>query len=357
MNRKIFAVIVLQSFLIVMLFWVLVFYGRDEYEAYMQQGEVEEEIDTPNRASTEQGIPVVTLPGAAQEQSGIEIAHPASGRYIRELQAHGAVVAIDDLIAQRSRHLAARAEARAARAAIANSQQEFDRLVLLNKDDHNVSDRAVAAAEARLKADQARMHMAEDTADGVYDGMVQQWGATLAAQATRAENSPDFTRLMRYRDVLIQVTLPFDAATPSAGSTLAVMPVGGSDMATTAHFVSSAPTADSVLPGKTYYYRAAADALRVGSRVRVTLKDARDATRTGVVVPGSAVVWYGGQAWVYRKDSADRFIRTPVSTAVEMDGGWFNENGLQADDQIVVTGAQLLLSEEFKYQITNENDD
>jgi multidrug efflux system membrane fusion protein len=59
----------------------------------------------------------------------------------------------------------------------------------------------------------------------------------------------------------------------------------------------------------------------------------------------------------YRKSGDDRFSRVYVSTDQEVDGGWFNIGRLLPGDEIVVTGAQLLLSEEFKYQITNENDD
>jgi len=43
---------------------------------------------------------------------------------------------------------------------------------------------------------------------------------------------------------------------------------------------------------------------------------------------------------------------------VEIDGGWIIKEGIIIEnDKIVVDGAQLLLSEEFKYQIKNENED
>ena len=40
------------------------------------------------------------------------------------------------------------------------------------------------------------------------------------------------------------------------------------------------------------------------------------------------------------------------------ENGWIVPKGkINVDDQIVTNGAQLLLSEEFKYQIKNENED
>ena len=41
MNRKVALIIGLQAFLIIVLFWVLVFYGKDEYDSYNQAQEEE----------------------------------------------------------------------------------------------------------------------------------------------------------------------------------------------------------------------------------------------------------------------------------------------------------------------------
>jgi multidrug efflux pump subunit AcrA (membrane-fusion protein) len=359
MNRKLATIIALEAFLIVVLFWVLVFYGKDEYEAYVQ-GEIEEEIETPNRISTSEGMTIVTLPKAAQEQSGIETLRLESSKHLNTLSTYGTVVNIDSLIEQRNRYLTAKAEAGVAKASLANTQQEFTRLSALNQDNKNVSDRAVAGAEAALKADQAKLNAAENITRNLHDSIGQQWGEALASQAIQSSDSSAFNRIMQYRDVLIQATLPFDAPSPQAGSTITVSPAGSasgsSAQAVEAQFVSPSPQTDMAIQGKTFYYRAPANTLRVGMRVSIKLKD-NEQHAEGVIVPNSAIVWYGGQAWAYRQDTNDRFKRVHVRTENESDGGWFTHAGLKAGDEVVITGAQLLLSEEFKYQITNENDD
>ncbi|MDP2248415.1 MAG: hypothetical protein Q8J65_09815, partial [Nitrosomonadales bacterium] len=250
----------------------------------------------------------------------------------------------------------AKAEASVAKASLANTQQEFTSLSALNQDNKNVSDRAVAIAEAALKADQAKLNAAESIARNMRDSIGQQWGETLASQATQQSDSSTFNRIMQYRDVLIQATLPLDSPSPKTGSSITVSPAGSSTQTVEAQFVSASPQTDSTMQGKTFYYRAPADTLRVGMRVSIKLKDS-EKFNDGVIIPSSAIVWYGGQAWAYRKDESDRFQRIPVSTDNESDGGWFIHTGLKAGDEVVTTGAQLLLSEEFKYQITNENDD
>lgn len=359
MNRKLAIIIALEAFLIVVLFWVLVFYGKDEYEAYVQ-GETEEEIETPSRISTEQSTTIVSLPLAAQEQSGIMTLQLPNSQFLKTLSAYGTVVSIDQLIELRNRYLTAKAEANIASASLINTQQEFNRLSALNQDNKNISDSVVAKAEATLKADRARLNAAESIAKNLRDNLVQQWGEVLAKQASQQTENPTFSRIMQYRDVLIQVTLPFDSPSPVIGDHILVSPTGSSSGSPTqsvqAEFVSASPQTDAAIQGKTYYYRAPADALRVGMRVSVKLEDSGNAT-DGVVVPNQAIVWYGGQPWVYRKEGTDRFLRIPVSTDHETDNGWFTNIGLKPGDEVVITGAQLLLSEEFKYQITNENDD
>ena len=52
----------------------------------------------------------------------------------------------------------------------------------------------------------------------------------------------------------------------------------------------------------------------------------------------------------------DSFQRRGLPNALRLGEQWFVP-GLEADDPVVVRGAQLLLSEELKSQIKNENDD
>jgi hypothetical protein len=355
MNRKTLTIILLQALIIVVMFWLLVFYGKDEYEAYSRE-EQEEEIESPSRVSSEEGLAIVTLSEDAQQQSGIVTTPLQPANYQAGLTAFGTVINLDGYNELRTRYLAARAEAGVVRAAIANSQKEYQRLLQLNQDDHNVSDRAVAVAEAAWRADEARLAAAETSAVNIRDMLRQQWGGTLADWAIQHPATEPLQRLQQYRDVLIQVTLPFDAPNPAKDSTLMVEPAGTRGNQVKATFVSIAPQSDSAIQGKTFFYRASSDLLRVGMRVTARLSQ-NGKVSVGVIVPPDAIVWYGGKSWVYRKESDDRFVRRQVSTDREAGDGWFNAGTLKPGDEVVTSGPQLLLSEEFKYQITNENED
>ena len=354
MNRKLTAIVALQSLIIVILFWMLAFYGKDEFEAY-SLAEGEETISSPSHVSNDQGTVSITLSPQSQARSGITTSPLQAATHRTEVAAFGLVVPINSLLELRTRYLAARADAEVIRASIQNSKQEYERLAALNRDNRNVSDRAVAAAESAWKSEQARLAASETTAASLLDNMRQQWGETIANWAAKAAD-PNLQRLINYNEVLVQVTLPFDAATPDAATSLLITPAGSSGQSVRATLVSKSPQTDNTLQGRTYFFRAAAERLRAGMRVSASLSGSKE-DQQGVFVPPSAVIWYANQAWIYLKQGPDKFVRKLVHADIETDQGWFNQGTLNPGDEVVTGGAQLLLSEEFKFQITNENED
>lgn len=353
MNKKTLIIIILQTVIIVVLAWVLVFYGKDEFEAYQRQDD--EEISPPSHVATEKGSVVVTLSAEAQKASGIATEALKSASHQSQLVSYGTVVGIEPLTDLRARYLAARADAGVVRASMTNTQQDYQRLQALNRDNRNVSDRAVQVAEAAWKADEARLAAAETQAAGVRDNLRQQWGETLARWAMGESGAP-LAKLLSHEEVLVQVTLPFDDIQPEKLSSIQIAPAGGHGKPVTASYVSPSPQTDITIQGRTYFFRAPAHELRAGMRVEARLS-APGKQAEGVVVPNTAVVWYAGKAWAYRREGEDRFLRTLVNTAQEASDGWFNTSGFKAGEEVVTSGTQLLLSEEFKYQIKNENED
>lgn len=357
MNRKALAIIALQAIIIVILFWLLVFYGRDEYESYSRSDD-EETIATPPRSSTENGITVVTLSAETQNESGIATSPLAAASYRSSLSALGSVVGIEGLAEMRTRYLAALADTEAVRSSLVNSQQEYRRLDQLNRDDHNVSDRAVATAQAAWKSDAAKLDAAETTVTGIRDMLRQQWGETLASWAIQQPAGNQLQSLLLHRSVLLQIALPFDAPPPLERSTVQVAPAGSRNHGIQALFVSASPQTDNAIQGNTFFYLAPAGILRTDMRVTAHLPPTGK-TANGIVVPVSSVIWYAGLPWVYLKQDADHFVRRQITTEQETSEGWFNpaSANLKVGDAVVTRGAQLLLSEEFKSQITNENED
>lgn len=351
MNKKTAAVIIIQACLIVVLLWLLVLFSKDEFETFNE----EEEIESPVRVHTENGAALITLSPETQQQSDIHTLTLVQVKHLTTLEGLGTVMPLDGLLDLRSRYLSAVGELAVIKASLSNSQNDYERLAQLNRHDRNISDRMLWAAEAVYKADQAKLQAAETALDNLRYTARQQWGETLGLAALERKPKAEIQALLDYQQVLIRIVLPAEQTDPS--KVLNVMPVGAqSPRGINARLIANAPQADPTLQGRTYFYAAAAGELRAGMRLSTREMDSAK-LKTGVDIPQSAVVWFGGKAWVYRKQGSEDFVRVPVSTDIESEHGWFNQERLVPGNTIVTSGAQLLLSEELKYQIKNENDD
>ena len=74
-------------------------------------------------------------------------------------------------------------------------------------------------------------------------------------------------------------------------------------------------------------------------------------------IPGSAIIWNNGQAWIYKETKKNKFLRQAIFNMEEVKDGWIVEFKNEPPELIVTNGAQLLLSEEYKHLIKNENED
>ena len=354
MSKKAAAVIIIQACLIVILLWLLVIFSKDEFEAFNE----EEEIESPQRVHTENGISTILLSVETQLQSDIRTESLNQTKYQPSLEGLGSVLSLEGLLNLRMQYMNTLGELAAAKASLSNSQNDYERLVLLNQHDRNVSDRMLIAAEALYKGDLARVQAHEAALDNLRHTARQQWGDRLGLGALESQPAPVIKALLEYEQVLLRIVLPAQQAQPAA--MLHVTPVGSGFIPIAAQLLTSSPQADPLLQGKTYFYTAPAENLRAGMRLNTQYLDT-PSTASGVIVPYNAAIWYGGKAWVYHRYDMEKFVREPITTDMESSNGWFipeeNASGLKPGDAIVTNGAQLLLSEELKYQITNENDD
>ena len=362
-NKKAILVISLQAGVIVLLFWLLIFYSKDEYDTY--QTTHEESIKGANRVSEHEGMSMVSLSRAVQKNSGISTEKVVEAHFKGDIKSTGNVVAIDSLIEAKAQYLSLISASSVARAASNTNAAQYLRLKALNADDKNVSDRAVQEALALVNADKAAINSSVLQLKNLQTSMKLQWGEALATLLSNDQLPPHLTNLLNRNNVLVQVSLPISNAAPQAGSTIQITPLNETIVPIVATYVSAAAQTDSNGFGNTFYYSAPAEQLRIGMRINLAFAaTANDAN--GVIIPNSAVVWYAGKPWAYfkvannknaqDKNTQDQFIRKPISAESEMESGWFNQ-GLSVGEEVVVNGAQLLLSEEFKSQIKNENED
>jgi hypothetical protein len=346
-------IISVMAVAIALLLWALIYFARDEW--HLRADARDDDLPVRSHVRVENGFATVEVSAAGQQASGIktQMLTEASARAGTEL--YGTVANIQPLLDLRARYIAAVSEARALRAVAANSEAEYRRAKKLFDQDRNVSERTVQAAQAQWNADQAHLHAADQAIEAAHANIRIAWGDKLAQWATDPE-SQTFAALAQQREVLVQLVFPFELQAQAPKVALSIAPASIDAPGRSIRYVSPAPQSDNTLPGATFLYLASSEGLRAGMRVTAR-SHAAGKMQTGVLVPAAAVVWHGGKAWAYVRDDDDTFVRKEVSTDIEMPGGWFNATTFEPGEEIVVSGAQLLLSEEQKFQIRNENED
>ncbi len=354
MNHKINWIIGAQIGLIVALIWAVVLVGRDEYES--MQADNEEEIENPQRVSEQQGLQVVTLNQATQQNSGIRVQPLQAYDYHGSIKVLGSVISIQTLVDYSSQYQQLKTQLALAESVLPNHQLQYLRYKQLNEDDKNISDKLLQEAQTQVNNDQTQIRATQAQLKALNDTIIAQWGAPLAALVTQPHTNGALHDLITQKKVLVQVSFPLTYTLPERNSSVYLTPIQGEVSPIKADYISQSIQTDISNIGKTYFYLAPADILRVGMRVNVVPATATSASLKGVLVPNEAIAWHGGLAWIYVKTKPDTFLRKPVASDTEIEHGWFDST-LQPGTEVVTRGAQLLLSEEFKFQIKNENDD
>jgi hypothetical protein len=352
--RPVHAIIAVMAVVITLLSWALIYYSRDELGTQAEKHD--DQIKSVSTAGVEDGRPVVRISAQSQKAAGIAVQTLKSAKREAASEVYGRVVNLQPLAELRGRYLAATAESRAARATLAVAESDYRRMELLFRDDRNVSEQAMKAAQARYQSELARQAAADQAAASLRDAIRGTWGETVTGWAVNPD-SQTMRSLLQQTASLVQLVFPYDLPRAAVRGKIVVAPSVARENSHPASFVADSPQVDPAFPGETYFYLVNGGGFRAGMRVAARI-GMGGAPVNGVIVPSAAVVWHAGKAWAYvRGDDEDSFARFAVSTTDEMEGGWFNTAGFDDDDEVVVSGAQLLLSEELKYQIRNENED
>jgi len=235
---------------------------------------------------------------------------------------------------------AAVSEWAAARAASGASEQEFERVRMLQKQ-NTASVRALQAAEAAAVRDRLLV-------ESIHDRIALSWGRAVS----RRDDLTGLIRALTSQDrVIIRVQLPVGEGPTGRpqGARITALTEPGRTIET--QFLGPAPGTDPQLQGRGFLFLTRDNSLNLtpGSAVSASLELGGDAQR-GVLLPESAVVRYDTRTWAYVQKGATTFVRMPVSLGPPLPGGWLIMQGLRGAERVVTQGAQVLLSEELKPQ-------
>ncbi len=323
------------------------FTGRNEAAV---ESEREQPVEAPVRVATKNGAPVITLDSETQERNGIEAEALPATPYQEQVRAYGMVVDVARLTALSNNYATAKTQVLTAQAKLAMSKPAFERAKRLYEDQQAVSQAQVQSAQAAFVTDQAGLAAAEAQVRTLAATAYQEWGSVLGKSLV--EDSPIIARLIERQDFLVQITLPpgVSLAAPPATAAMAM----GKGARTVITFVSPATRMDPKIQGLSFFYTAPAESgVLPGMNVLAFLPTGTSVD--GVAIPASAIVWWQDRAWVYRRTGPDTFTRDEIATDLPAAGGGYIVKEMPPDAEIVTSGAQLLLSEEFRSQIQVED--
>jgi hypothetical protein len=321
--------------------------GRKE-QSVEAQGEAP--MQAPSRVASHNGETILTFDASAQKTNGIVTTALTHDRQSAEVQATGVVLQLQPVLDLKTSYNMASIDLVKARSTAQASLAEYERLRQLNQDGKNASDKAVEAARAVSENDAAAVKNAEQSLAILKDSIRLHWGPVVASWLE--QGSPQLNDLFAQRMFLLQVT----SSSPGNFTALRQAIVQYADGThSSAHLVSVLPQLDPRLQAPSLLYIIAAHpSLIPGINLPTFLSSGP--LRAGVIVSHSAVVWWQGKAWCYVEESPGKFTRRAISTANPVSNGWFVTEGIDADARIVTTGAQALLSEEFRSQIQADQD-
>ena len=241
----------------------------------------------------------------------------------------------------------------AAEAALSASRSEYERTQSLQKAGEGISRKVSETAEAQFRADEIK-------ADGLRRRARLEWGVAFSTLQA-AERRSFVEKLVRGDAALVRVELlPGDALAELPASARLSVLGRESEMIQTGNITPATDTdAKTQAQGFVLRVEKPAFALRPGMALTAWLELANPPQK-GFALPRSSVLRHDGATWIFVQEEEERFVRKPVTLVAPLDGekGWFvaEGTGIKADDLIVETGAQALLSEELKAQGGGEKD-
>ena len=357
MKNKLNALLIIQVLLILILLWLLTYFGRDEFN----NSNINKHISNTTQPliQPENGINYIALNSEVQLNSGIKTLPIQTSTYTKNLTNYATVLSIDTLIELKNKFNEINNQISLLTNELDRDKKNYERFKLLNDDNKNVSDKAVQEMKVNFENTKIKLFATQELVIGIKQNIRSQWGETILAMIEIGSNKELFDFLLHDKARIVKVTLSenMDSEPPKKISLALIDNLGEKFLAT---YLAESPSLDKSIKGKTYFYIVFSNKLRIDSKVIASLiqENFSNDSSKYLAIPKEAVVWNAGQAWVYLKAAENKFFRTVIETDNESANGWIvKEGSIKENDLLVIKGAQLLLSEEFKYQIKNENDD
>jgi hypothetical protein len=299
------------------------------------------------------GQETIFMTAKAQSLSGLQTITLTAVSDHPEFTAYGKAVNIQPLVDLRHRYLVTLTERSGATARFNQAEQNIKRQQDLYREGAT-SKHNLQVQHAQWQTDKALVDASGVQGKAIVAEARINWGIKLADWALSSESDP-LSDFLSGRKILLHITLPVNKQLTGEIQNIYVEASGNRGAAVKAELISAAPQTDNTAQGESYFFQADANRIRTGMRVAAWIPEQSE-NRSGVIIPKSALVWYMDQAFVYIKTADEQFSRRTIAHYSATADGYFVGSGITAGEELVVTGGQMLLSEELRGQIPDEDD-
>ncbi|NOQ16144.1 MAG: hypothetical protein GQ581_03720 [Methyloprofundus sp.] len=315
----------------------------------------DDDDDMPTHIAAEDAF-TVHIEQDTQLITAIKTQTLASSQYKPELTSFATRVNLAPLINIRQQYFSVLAQQTIAEITL-NQEQERERRAVNLQRNNAVSTRKLHEQQNQLKIATANLSALRQQADNIRLHTNTTWGRILSHWFL-TEAYPPLQMLSTFNKPLYLVHFPPSISKPSAN--IVTQAFGQREKAQTASFVGPAfnyANGLSQQAGSPFFYLSDQEHIAAHQRVTAWIPMPKQ-TLTGVKIPSSALIWHLGQAFVYLQMDAETFRRIKITHKKLLNSDtYFIQEELQQNDILVTTGAQMLLSEEFRDQIPAEDDD
>ena len=356
MNKKSLMIIVIQSFVIILLIWVVILMGSDEF---VDDDLFDEEETLSFIEVNDAGLNQIRLTEAIVKNSGIQTTKIISSNKQSSFSNYGIVQATDTLIDLKNIYDQLMQEINTLQNQINTEEKKYLAFVDLNADGKNISDQALLDQQTLVNNLRVSVEKKVVLKKNLQQKVLSQWGNKFYMAITGKAKDKQLNPLLNGEARLVKITLPSSDSDNSIPHKIIFTPINGNNE-TEGIYLDKAPTIEPSILGQTFYYLIQSPDIRIGSKLIGFYKEKQnnDQQMNRYAVQSSSIVWSNGLPWVFIEEETFLFVKKPVSLENEIKDGWLViSEALSTNDIIVSKGAQLLLSEEYKYQIKNENED
>jgi len=356
MKDKSLIIIITQSLLIISLLWLIIYLSKDEIfrDGIDSNLRVADELDAESLVSIHNKI--ITLSDSMVKNSGINVQPISESRKRSTNQSYGYVVNLKNLIDYQTNYLNLNFEINKLNLQLKEEIVLFKTLQSLNEDNKNIADSVVGEKEIEVNNLRNNLKIQKNNKNNLLRVIGQEWGQSFKDLLTDPKKSL-LQNIFNSDSRLIKITIANNKIQKLPPSELILFSPLQPQNKYKANLISKAPFGSLDIQGSSYFYLTLSNDLMIGSKINTHIESAEDSQVKKFHIPKSAIIWNEGKPWIYVESSNNSFLRHPIFKFEEVNDGWVVQFENIPPWAIVTKGAQLLLSEEYKYLITNENED